>query len=143
MDCIIDQFGPIYPGQNIPISLKHSILSNETSVPLIHRYFTLKLTFYGYPRCEFNSKLLMHVTNHQCTALLYAVLNYHNSTSCFAQFSDADNSYTIYYIIHFKGTCLLGFETYNGSCECNKQLKAAMPSLTCDIKMQSIITTDS
>ena len=150
VDCIIDQFGPIYPGQNIPISLKHSVLSNMTSnykVPLMHRYFTFTRTSYNRPQCElvplYNAKFLVQVINHQCTALLYTVLNYHNSTSCLAQFSEANSRYSIYYSIDFKTTCPLGFETYNGSCECNKQLKTAMPSLTCDIKTQSITTAGS
>ena len=141
VDCIIDQFGPIYPGQNIPISLKHN---GTSEVPLVHRYFALTQP-YNRPRCElvplYNSKFLVQVISHQCTALLYTVLNYHNSKSCVAQFSATNSRYSLYYFIDFKNTCPLGFEIYNGSCECNKQLKAAMPSLTCNIKTQSITTT--
>ena len=95
-------------------------------------------------RCDllplYDDLSLVQLISIHCTLLLYRVLVSNNDTSCYVQFfatstSSTDNWYI--YFIDIK-TCPIGFENYNGSCECNEQLKAAMPSLTCDIETQSI-----
>jgi len=139
IDCIKDYFGPIYPGQKIPISLKK--LDSSYRDVLVERHFALRQTFADRSRCELVPLFgpsLIQVFDLQCTALLYKVLNKHNEKSCFVHFSTIGSTNNWYlYFIYFK-TCPAAFDNYNGSCECNKQLKLAIPRLTCDIKTQSI-----
>ena len=144
VDCIKDQFGPIYPGQNIPISLKVSMLSNvSTAVPLVDRHFALVQLINKQPRCKLvplHDPELVQLISWQCTALLYKVLNTNNGTSCYIQFSFASPTntwYSMLYFIDFNKACPLGFDSYDGACECSNQLKEIMPSLTCDINRQS------
>ena len=149
VDCIKDHFGPVYPGQKIPISLKQSVLSSvSTPVPLLQRHFGLLQTINEQPRCDLQSVVPLHdpklaqLISLQCTALLYRVLNTNNNMSCYVQFSFAYSTniwYSMLYFIEFKKACPLGFDYYNGLCECNKQLKAVMPSLACDIDRQTFI----
>lgn len=147
VDCMKDHFGPIYPGQAIPISLKQAVISDKStpaSAPLVDRYFIP--TFSKLPNCELvplyeKSDRLVQVIYVQCVPLLYRVLNNNvNTTACSAYFSDTttNNWYSVLYFVSFNKACPLGFENYIGFCECNKQLKAAIPSLTCDIKTQGI-----
>ena len=144
VDCIKDHFGPIYPGQNIPISLKLSDLSNLTSVPLVERTFSLIQFLNKQPRCDLvplhDPTLVQLISSKWCKAPLYQVTNLNNDTSCYINFgsTDSDNAwYSVFYFIYFKNARPLGFDNYNGSCECIKQLKAAIPSLICDINKES------
>ena len=147
VDCITDQFGPIYPGQNIPISLRQLKLSSTTKdVPLIERNFSPVTKINDRPKCAlvplYGANLVQVISEH-CTSLLYTVSNDHNYTSCYVHLSDTSSpniwyTYSVYYFIDFKKGCPLGFENHNGVCECSKQLEAALPGLTCDIKTQSI-----
>ena len=142
VDCMKDQFGPIYSGQSIPISLKQSVLSNVSAVALVDRHFALVQTINEQPRCDLvplHDPKLVQLINFQCTALMYRVLNTNNGTSCYIHFSSisSTNIWHSIYFIDFKKACPLGFDSYNGMCECNKQLKAALPSLTCDIDRQT------
>ena len=143
VDCMKDQFGPIYPGQSIPISLKQSVLSNVSVAALVDRHFGLLQTINEQPRCDLvplHDPKLVQLINFQCTALLYRVVNTNNGTSCYIHFSYIGSTnvwHSMLYFIDFKKACPLGFDSYNGVCECNKQLKAVFPSLTCDIDRQT------
>ena len=144
VDCIKDHFGPIYPGQNIPISLKLSKLSDLTSVPLVERTFSIIQFLNKQPRCDLvplhDPNLVQLISSQWCKALSYKVPNVNNDTSCYINFGSTNSNnvwYSVFYLIHFKSACPLGFDNYNGSCECIKQLKAAIPSLICDINKES------
>ena len=144
VDCMKDQFGPIYPGQNIPISLKVSMLSNvSTDIPLVDRHYALVQFINKRPRCDLvplHDPKLVQLISWKCTALLYKVLDTNNGTSCYVQFSftgPTNSWYSMLHFIDFNKACPLGFDNYNGTCECNKQLKEIMPSLTCDINRQT------
>ena len=141
-DCIRDHFGPIFPGQTIPISIKQVLLAN--SFTAIH---TKRLTVFHkpipYEQCslvlDYESKWVQLIGT-KCTPLSYKVYSASsNFATCFAPLTaiGADNSMYLYYI-DFK-PCPLGFELYNGSCACNKHLKFAFPRLTCDIETQTIV----
>ena len=148
-DCIRDHFGPIFPGQTIPISLKQILPPNEAiSFTAIHKrsfIFSLHSIPYTNVQCllildqTFESKWIQQIGT-KCTPLSYKVYSASNDyASCFASLSSigADDSTYIYYI-DFK-PCPIGFEMYNGSCECNKYLKAVFPNLVCDIETQTIM----
>ena len=148
-DCIRDHFGPIFPGQTIPISLKQVLpLGKTISFTAIHRRSLIifqQSIPYTHVQClltldqTYESKWIQQIGT-KCTSLSYKVYSASNDyASCFASLSaiGADDSTYIYYI-DFK-SCPIGFEMYNGSCECNKYLKAAFPNLVCDIETQTII----
>ena len=149
-DCIKDHFGPIFPGQTIPISLKQILPLNEAiSFTAIHRKsFFFFLQSIPYTQClllldqTYESKWIQRIGT-KCTPLSYKVLSASNDyATCFAALSaiGADESMYIYYI-DFK-PCPIGFEMYNGSCECNKYLKSVFPNLICDIETQTIVRPD-
>ena len=146
-DCIRDHFGPIYPGQTIPISLKQDLpVDKAISFTAIHRKsFTFFLTSIPYPQCKlmldepYESKWVQKIGT-KCTPLSYKVYSASNNfTSCFAPLSaiGADNSMYIYYIDFMP--CPIGFDMYNRLCECNRELKSTFPNLICDIEAKTII----
>ena len=115
------------------------MLSNVSVAALVDRHFGLLQTINEQPRCDLvplHDPKLVQLINFQCRALMYRVLNTNNGTSCYIHFSSIGSTniwHSMSYFIDFKKACPLGFDSYNGVCECNKQLKAVFPSLTCDI----------
>ena len=112
VDCMKDQFGPIYPGQSILISLKQSVLSNVSVAALVDRHFRLLQTINEQPRCDLvplHDPKLVQLINFQCTALLYRVVNTNNGTSCYIHFSYIGSTnvwHSMLYFIDFKRACM-------------------------------------
>ena len=145
-DCITDHFGPIYPGQTISLRLTQVLpvrKNNSESFTAIHKKFLFFKGEIPYEECLLvksqDSKWVQQI-NEKCSSLAYKVYSASNdSGSCVASLNDigADNSRYLYYF-DFK-PCPLGFDMYNGSCQCNRHLKNVFPRLLCDIETQIII----
>ena len=142
VDCFKDNFTttPLYPGQKIPIKLTQVPTPEVTgsSVYLwrdISEYIKFhnainkpcKLVPYQPP----NWRQFIHRA--MCIPLFYRALT-NTSEPCFVSFSSCGITKVTYYryYISFNQTCPPGFELQNSSCECNKHLKAAFPTLTCN-----------
>ena len=144
-DCITDHFGPIFPGQIIPVRLKQ-VLPVDKSISFTairKRFFTFSKSPIPYEQCSLvlshEPKWVQQIDT-RCTPLSFKVHSASNNlTTCFATLSaiGADDSTYLYYF-DFKA-CPLGFDMYNGSCECNRHLKHAFPNILCDIETQTII----
>ena len=144
-DCMTDHFGPIFPGQTIPVRLKQ-VLPVDKSISFTairKRFFTFSKSPIPYEQCSLvlshEPKWVQQIDT-RCTPLSFKVHSASNNlTTCFATLSGigADDSTYLYYF-DFKA-CPLGFDMYNGSCECNRHLKHAFPNILCDIETQTII----
>ena len=130
-----DRVKPIFPGQYMPIRLRlPSVLSPFLCVVLYSVNFTTNESQYKLPyrQCEMQPyqhkwfQLLLQ----SCASVNYKV--YSNTfEKCYVSFR-TDNLLHIYYVEFTK--CPLGFSINNGSCECDKSLKAAFLDISCDIQ---------
>ena len=136
-----DRVKPIFPGQHIPIRL--ALLPPFSSVVINSVNFTTnKLENevpYDYTQCEIQPYQfrLQYMIQQNCTSVSYKV--YSNTfNKCYVFFKTAypDNSFYIYHV-EFTN-CPLGFSINNGSCECDKGLRAAFPDISCDIQTSKI-----
>ena len=131
-----EQFKPIFPGQHIPVQL--TLLPPFKSVVI----YSLNLTTgYKIPHkpCKIQPYQFswLQLVKQNCTSISYRV--YSNTfETCYVSFNTAypDNSLYIYYVKFKK--CPLGFCNNNGSCECDKGLKATFYKLNCDIETEKI-----
>ena len=140
IDCFKDNFTttPIYPGQTIPINLIPILKYHPT---VIYPQQDLQLP-YKLSLCQLISlksfESIQFIPNN-CTSLLYTAFTT-SLEPCSIVFSAVGFTIgisTFYqYYISFK-MCPTGFELQNGICDCNKYLKAAMPTLHCEIDMQT------
>ena len=134
VDCIVDQFGPIYPGQSIPINLKqvapYSVMAVVPVTPLPPVHLST-CTLVSYLPSSW-----VHLVDTNCTPLFYRVLST-TLQSCSVTFRvTAQFNHSFYqYHIDFK-KCPHGFQIYNGSCTCNRLLTKVFPNLKCDIETQ-------
>jgi len=145
IDCLRDHFlsTPIYPGQMIPISLIQIPTYQITTIYPRKDFWSygFLLKYNPFPPCHLvsiqPSNYWFQVVYKQCVPLFFRV--YTDSLEpCSAFFNAMGYTSTRY---HFKigfRKCPLGFENYNGSCQCNKHLKAEFPTLTCDIETQTL-----
>ena len=140
-DCIIDHFKAIFPGQTIPINLKQIPPYSKTSMYLVAQSLT---QLYDIEQCQvkpYQLNLLQSIDN-SCIPIAYKVYsNSHPADRCYVSFKTTyypDDSLYIYYI-DLKTNCPFGFILINGSCDCHPKLKAAFPTIKCDIDTQSII----
>ena len=141
IDCIRDNFTAtlIYPGQTIPISL---IQVPPYQITVIYPENCESVQYFNtLPSCMLvpsKSHSIWQFVYKDCVPLHYrAVTNY--SKSCSVCFSAAGfKKYSYIYKLGFKKGCPLGFEINNGACDCNRLLKTAIPTLTCDIDTQTI-----
>ena len=137
-DCIKDHFGPIHPGQNIPINLKQIPPYSNTSIYSIAQ--PLK-QLHGIEQCTVKPDQLNWLLsiNKNCTPISYKIYSKSHQQQCYISFKTTypDDSMYIYYI-DINGTCPLGFNLIGESCECRNELKVAFPSITCDINTQTI-----
>ena len=145
-DCITDRFGPIYPGQTIPLRLTQVLPVGKNfseSFTAIHQKFLFFKATIPYEECHLvksqDSKWVQQI-DRKCSSLTYKVYSGSNDSGlCFVSLKDigADDSSYLYYF-DFK-PCPLGFDMHNGSCQCNRHLKYVFPRLLCDIETQIII----
>ena len=132
-----DKFKPIFPGQYIPVHL--TLLPPFLSVVISSLNYTTDKLEIPYKPCEIQPHQFrwLQLVKQNCTSISYTV---YSSTfeTCYVSFKTAypDDSLYIYYIEFTK--CPLGFCINNGSCECDKGLKAAFPKLKCDIQTNKI-----
>jgi len=136
-DCITDNFTttPIYPGQIIPIKLVQVPTNNitPTAVYLWQNVAPTK-SLYNVEPCQLSPHQPTNwsqLTHKSCVPLLYKAFT-NSSEPCSACFGVTSFIHNCYHI-GFKKHCPHGFEHRNGSCKCNRYLKAAFPYLICDI----------
>ena len=138
-DCIKDHFGSIYPGQNIPINLKQVPPYSNTSIYSIAQPLE---QLHGLEQCTVKPNQLnwLQSINTNCTPITYKIHSNSHQQQCYITFKTTfpDDSLYIYYI-DINGTCPLGFNLIDESCECHTKLKAAFPSIVCDINTQTIM----
>ena len=139
-DCIKDRFGPINPGQTIPINLKQiPPYSNSTSIYYIAQPHE---QLHDIEQCTVKSEQLnwLQPVYNSCTSIFYRIYSKSHNQQCYISFKATypDDSIYIYYI-NINRTCPLGFNLIDGSCECHAKLQAAFPSISCDINTQTII----
>ena len=135
-----EKFKPIFPGQYIPVHL--TLLPPYKAVVIYSLNFTTDLDLeYKIPHkpCKIQSYQFswLQLVQRNCTSVSYQV--YSNTLeTCYVSFNTAypDDSLYIYYV-EFK-KCPFGFSIINGSCECDKDLKATFPNLKCDIQTEKI-----
>ena len=136
-----DKFKPIFPGQNIPV---HLVLQPPYSTTVIFIYsinFTDQLEYrIPYNSCEIqmHQHRWLQLVHKNCTPITY--IAYSNTfEKCYVAFRTTypDDSLYIYYIEFHE--CPLGFHIDNGSCKCDKHLKAAFSKLKCNIQNKTII----
>ena len=134
-----DRVKPIFPGQYIPIRLRlSSDLSPFLCVVLYSVNFTMNKLQYELPYRQCMMQPYQHMwfklLQQNCTSVDYKV--YSNTfEKCYVSFR-TNNSLYIYYVEFTE--CPLGFSINNGSCECDKHLKAAFPDINCDIQTSKI-----
>ena len=154
-DCVKDHFNSIFPGQKIPINLKQIPPYSKIFIYLIAQ--SLDQQPHGIDHCMVKSypiNLLQSIDD-SCTSINYtahlksesrctpinntAHSKFHPITQCQISFKTTypDDSLYIYYI-DMHETCPLGFSLTDGSCNCDTRLKAAIPSIQCDINTQTI-----
>ena len=141
VDCFKDNFisTPIYPGQAIPISLVQ--VPTQQSAAIYQRKDVWSSMFlYHFKPCHLTSdqpsNYWLQLIYNECVPLFFKVFTI-SYEPCSAFFNVIGFSGTTYHFkIGFKN-CPLGFGNYNGSCQCNKYLRAAFPTLTCDIDTQT------
>ena len=137
-NCIKDHFGSIHPGQNIPINLKQLPPYSNTSIYSIAQPLE---QLHGIEQCTVKPDQLNWLLsiNKNCTPISYKLYSKSHQQRCYISFkaSYPDDSLYIYYI-DINGTCPLGFNLIDESCECHDELKVAFPSITCDINTQTI-----
>lgn len=133
-----ENFKLIFPGQYIPVFLT---LLPPFKFVVIYSNFTTDNLEYKMPHkpCEMQPYQFawLQLVQLTCTSMSYKV--YSNTfETCYVSFNTAypDNSLYIYYV-EFK-KCPLGFSINNGSCECDKGLKATFFDLKCDIQTERI-----
>ena len=136
-----DKVKPIFPGQHLPVRL--TLLPPFSSVVVNSVNFTAnKLEYevpYDYAQCEIQPYQfrLQYMVQQNCTSVSYKVYsNTFNKCYVFLRTAYPDDSLYIYYIEFTK--CPLGFSINNGSCDCDKRLKAAFPDISCDIQANMI-----
>ena len=138
-DCINDHFGPIHPGQNIPINLKQTPPYSNTSIYSIAQPLIKQL--HGIEQCTVKPDQLNWLLsiNKNCTPISYKIYS-KSHKQCYVAFKTSypDDSLYVYYI-EINGMCPLGFNLIDESCECHNELKVAFPSIACDINTQTIM----
>ena len=155
-DCIKDHFNSIYPGQKIPINLKQIPPYSKVFIYSIGQSLDQQLHDINHCMVKSYPINLLQSIDDSCTLINYtahlkpvesscASINYttysksHPITRCQISFKTTypDDSLYIYYI-DINETCPFGFNLINGSCGCDGRLKAAIPSIQCDINTQTI-----
>ena len=142
VDCLRDHnFGSIYPGQIIPISLIRMPPNNVVNTAIYSSSFPYSHNAYvmPYEQCPLELEWLQ-LLHTNCTPISYKVYSRNSletSKKCYVSFRATypDDSFYIYYV-DFK-ECPLGFAIHNGSCDCDKNLKTAFPDLRCNIQTQT------
>ena len=130
-----DKFKLIFPGQYIPIHL--TLLPPFKSVVIYSLNFTTGKMPYKSCKIQPYQFSWLQLVQQTCTSISYKV--YSNTLeTCYVSFNTAypDDSLYIYYV-EFK-KCPLGFCINNGSCECDRGLKATFSNLKCDIQTERI-----
>ena len=147
VDCFRDNFTttPIYPGQIIPINLIQ-VPTPEITAAAAYLWRDVSDAIYQHNVIDKPCKLDPYTLpkwrpsdQKTCMPLFYRVLA-NTPEPCFACFSARGiTKFTFYrYYIGFKQNCPPGFELHNNSCDCNKYLIEAFPTLTCDIDTETI-----
>ena len=142
VDCFKDDFvpTPIYPGQTVPINLVEVPTYQITAI-YPRKDFWSSGFLRHFQTCQLESiqpsNYWFQVVYKECVPLFFRVFT--DSLEPCSAFINAigSGSTTYHFKIGFK-KCPLGFENHNSSCQCNKHLKAAFPTLTCDIETQTL-----
>ena len=142
VDCLRDHnFGSIYPGQTIPISLVRMLHSDVNNTAIYSSSFPYSHNVHVMPHEQCPRELeWLQLLHTNCTPISYKVHSHTSlktSKTCYVSFRATypDDSFYIYYV-DFK-ECPLGFSIHNGSCDCDTNLKTAFPGLRCNIQTQT------
>ena len=135
-DCFKDRFQQIFPGQVTNISLILLPLTKQTAL-YVDSSSLINNSLYS--PCEVPSSKI-HLISNKCTTLSFKIkFKSLEERSCSFYLKTAGTPVTLFIFYFDHKECPNGFQFVNGLCDCHPQLKAAFPSLICDIDKQVLI----